>query len=167
MDLRAVLREETKQPQGWVSLARLDELLTVACICAHLISHSIQLPGRHTLASSVRSHGQRLFASLVLYQQELLLKVLLVDKGITDHTLTFDLERVVSHLPEALRDGFRHVQWKFPPKIERHEHMNMPKGFITPFKAVRDVSYHGQFGLFHEVQLGDGHLEGYDSVGAQ
>jgi hypothetical protein len=161
MSLRKKLLEE-KEGRGFISIAKLEELVTLSSVQELLPATDDPSEDLRKLILSAR----KLFAVLVLAGLDHFLHIITCEK-ITDNIFsTTDLNALTFLKSSEERRRFLKEQWTIPPVLDGESHMEFPSGVALPFLQKKFVD-HGTFGMVYKVRIAEGHLQhpGYPPVG--
>jgi len=159
MDLRQLLLEEKKR-MGFISVARLVELVTAESVAARLAFRGFH--NDSPAVSAIVSTARKLFAILVLLELEHQAPAL-IRSGKSDSMFPIDETDIPPFETQHHLQAFFSEQWIIPPRFDRDKHLEFSGATVLPF-LEKERANNGTFGVLYKVRLADGHLDGYSSV---
>jgi hypothetical protein len=134
---------------------------------------------RSQLATAIQSRGLKVFAILLLLDEQWRIRALLSDFSAMNDEEIFDLEVIngqrywsycsleklkdLADLAEIAEDFYK-TQWHFPPRLSPKQTLRFPANmFMFPYKKVNiDMMGYGSFGMVKKVKIPRGYLSDLD-----
>jgi serine/threonine protein kinase len=153
--LRKILNDKK-----FVSLESLRQLFTPQFVGTCLESSG--MPPTQDLVSAIIAKAPKLFAVLLLIENENYIKSLL-EHGLDDDAWPLLETEVPEFENVQKREQFYKAQWLIPPVLTNKRHLDLPGDAPLPF-VEKSFGGHGSFGVIWKVKVSPGHLQAQHKV---
>jgi hypothetical protein len=170
--------QQGESDQPFIPRVALEIICTAENITSELLIIGGQLPGPlagdSDSAQKIAGSSQKLFALLVLQNEQSHATSLVQQHGVTDDIFEKEDADILILLQNLKVDNLRTIimdkvlphQWLIPPVLRFGNHKSYPKCFIRPFATYGGRESNGSFGTIHKATVAVGHLSLLNGINA-